>query len=63
MSTIKEHLEKILKETSVLLNEHTTSPDEFLAAAEIEQAVNKMQLACHEARKVYERTKDIGKDD
>ena len=59
MSTIKQHLENILNETTALLNEHTSSPDEFLAVDEIEQHVNRMQLAVHEARKVYERTKDI----
>ena len=62
MASINEHLENILKETTALLNGHTTSPDEFLAVDEIEQAVNKMKLAVHEARKVYERTKDIEKE-
>ena len=59
MSSIKDHLDAILKETTELLNEHTTEADEFLAVDEIEQAVNKFQLAVHEARKVFERTKRI----
>ena len=59
MSTIKEHLGNILKETSALLNEHTTEADEFIAVDEIEQAVDKVQKTVHEARKVFERTKKI----
>ena len=58
MATIAEHLGNILKETSALLNEHTNSADEFIAVDEIEQAVDKLQKTVHEARKVYERTKD-----
>ena len=61
MSAIKEHLDNILKETSAPLNEHTTEADEFIAVDEIEQAVNKVQLTVHEARKTFERTKDTGK--
>ena len=62
MSTIKEHLGNILKETSALLNEHTTEADEFIAVDEIEQAVNGVQKTVHEARKVFERTKRINEE-
>ena len=53
MSSIKEHLDKILGETNELsVDGHTTEPDEFTAVKDIEIAV------C-EARKVFERTKNI----
>ena len=42
----------ILKETGELQDEHADQPDEFIA-------VNDIELAVHEARKVFERTKRI----
>ena len=59
MSSIKSHLDAILKETDELQQEHTTEADEFVAVEEIVQAVNKVELTIHEARAVFERTKKI----
>jgi len=55
MSSIKEHLDNILKETIALHREkYITGPDEFVA-------INDIEIAVHEARKVFERTKNIDK--
>jgi len=62
MSSIKDHLVAILKETDELLNEHTTEADEFIAVDEIEQAVNGFRLLVDKARKVFERTKRIDQE-
>lgn len=55
MDSVKEHLDNILNEVH-LLNHCTTEPDEFVAVHEIE-------LAVHNATKVFERTKNIGEKD
>ena len=57
MSTIKKHLDKMLNETKKLNSEkHVTEADEFTA-------VNDIELTIHEARKVFERTKNIEKQE
>jgi hypothetical protein len=62
MSSIKGHLGNILEETTKLLDEHTTSADEFIAVDEIEKAVTDIQLLVHKARKTFERTKRIDEE-
>jgi hypothetical protein len=62
MSSIKSHLDGILEITKQLHEEHTTEADEFVAVDEIKQAVNKVELTVHEARKVFERTKKIDEE-
>jgi len=53
MSSIKKHLRNIEVEVFKLnQNGHVTEPDEFVAMTDVEAAVN-------QARKVFERTKDI----
>ncbi len=59
MSSIKKHLDRILAITKQLNEEHTTEADEFVAVDEIKQAVNEVELTVHEARKAFERTKNI----
>lgn len=55
MSNIKKHFDNILKETITLHREkYITGPDEFVA-------INDIEIAVHEARKVFERTKNIDK--
>ncbi len=52
MSSIKSLLNAILDITAKLSAEHVNQADEFTAVKEVE-------LAVHEARKVFERTKKI----
>ncbi len=55
MGTIKEHLETMLDQIGRLhLDNHVTEGDEATA-------VNKLELAVHEARQVFERRKDLDK--
>lgn len=55
MSSIKKHFDNILKETIALhRKKYVTEPDEFVA-------INDIEIAVHEARKVFERTKNIDK--
>ncbi|MHC4790334.1 MAG: hypothetical protein ACYS8Y_02680 [Planctomycetota bacterium] len=51
ISSIKEHLDNIADELNKL-SQYTTGPDEFVA-------VNDIELAVYNARKVFERTKNI----
>lgn len=52
MRTIKDCLDEMSKTVTEELSAHTTEPDEYTAVKDIE-------LAIHEARKVFERTKNI----
>ena len=52
MSSIKSLLNAILAITKKLATEHMTESDEFAA-------INEIEMAVHEARKVLERTKKI----
>lgn len=53
MSSIKKHLRNIEVEIFKLIqNGHVTEPDEFVAMSDVEATVN-------QARKVFERTKNI----
>jgi len=55
MSSIKEHLENMEFQIHRINQDgHVTEPDEFVVVTGIEMAIN-------EARKVFERTKNIAK--
>jgi len=55
MSSIKEHLENMEFQIHRMNQDgHVTEPDEFVIVADIEIAIN-------EARKAFERTKNIAK--
>jgi len=58
MSTVKEHLANLLKETH-LLSDHITEADEFVAVDSIRQAIKELELRIHEVRRTFERTKEI----
>lgn len=55
---IKECIDKLLEDTNEL-SKYVTEPDEFVAVEDIRQAINKVELKIHEARKVFERTKEV----
>lgn len=58
MNTIKNHLDNLLDETRQL-SSHITEANEFVVVDDIRQAINNLEMAIHEARKVFERTKNI----
>jgi len=58
MSSIKEHLNNLLDETRQL-SSHVTEVNEFVAVDDIRQAINELELTIYQARKTFERTKEI----
>lgn len=65
MGTIQEHFGNLLNETQEL-SKHITEADEFVAVNDIRRVIEdsrenikNLELKIYEARKVFERTKDI----
>lgn len=62
MSTIKEHIDNILVETGALASDHVHMDKMATCWADKHTAINAVEIAVHDMRKVFESTNGIDKE-